>query len=122
MDDLISRQAAYDTLTEYYHQKTETQHESLKEALSRVPTIAPEQEADLSEYSDRLWRAAYERGKTEAQKTGHWIREDSFSNGIVMRIYKCSECNKKASITEEGFWFLSDFCPHCGAKMDGGEK
>lgn len=39
MNDLISRQEAYDTLTEYYHQRTETQHESLKEALSRVPTI-----------------------------------------------------------------------------------
>lgn len=39
MNDSISRQAAYDTLTEYYHQRTETQHEALREALSRVPTI-----------------------------------------------------------------------------------
>ena len=39
MNDLVSKQAAYDTLTEYYHQRTETQHEALREALSRVPTI-----------------------------------------------------------------------------------
>ena len=39
MDEIISRQAAYDTLTEYYHLRTETQRESLKEALSRVTTI-----------------------------------------------------------------------------------
>lgn len=39
MNDLISRQTAYDTLTEYYHHKTEIQHQSLKEALSRVPPI-----------------------------------------------------------------------------------
>lgn len=44
MSDLISRQAAYDTLTEYYHHTTETQHEALKEALSRVPTAQPEWE------------------------------------------------------------------------------
>lgn len=39
MNDLISRQAAYDTLTEYYHLRTEEQHKSLKEALSRVTPI-----------------------------------------------------------------------------------
>lgn len=39
MNDLVSRQAAYDTLTEYYHHTTETQHKSLKEALNRVPKI-----------------------------------------------------------------------------------
>ena len=37
MDDLISRQAVYDTLTEYYHHKTDIQHKALAEALSRVP-------------------------------------------------------------------------------------
>lgn len=37
MNDLISRQAAYDTLTEYYHHTTETQHTALAEALSKVP-------------------------------------------------------------------------------------
>ena len=44
MNDAISRQAAYDTLTEYYNLRTETQRESLKEALSRVPTAQPERE------------------------------------------------------------------------------
>ena len=39
MSDLISKQAAYDTLTEYYHLRTEEQQKSIKEALSRVPNI-----------------------------------------------------------------------------------
>ncbi len=38
MSDLISRQAAYETLTEYYHHKEQIQHEALKEALDRVPS------------------------------------------------------------------------------------
>ena len=35
--DTVSRQAVYDTLTEYYHHKTDMQHKALAEALSRVP-------------------------------------------------------------------------------------
>ena len=38
MSDLIDRQAAHDTLTEYYHHKTDAQHIALAEALSRVPS------------------------------------------------------------------------------------
>ena len=36
-NDYISREAAYDTLTDYYHHRTDIQHQTLREALSRVP-------------------------------------------------------------------------------------
>lgn len=39
MADLIDRQAAYDVLSGYYHHNTEMQHESLREALGRVPSV-----------------------------------------------------------------------------------
>ena len=48
-------------------------------------------------------------------KHGRWI----YNN---MGGWKCSECNNQAP-----FWCmastqnLSDYCPNCGAKMDGGE-
>ena len=35
--ELISKQQAYEVLTEYYHHTTDTQHEALRDALSRVP-------------------------------------------------------------------------------------
>lgn len=38
MSDTISRKAAYEVLTEYYHHKTELQHKALREALDRVPS------------------------------------------------------------------------------------
>ena len=38
---LIDENEAYEVLTEYYHHKTKTQHEALKDALSRVPTVEP---------------------------------------------------------------------------------
>ena len=37
MNGTITRQAAYDTLTEYYHHHTDVQHAALWEALGRVP-------------------------------------------------------------------------------------
>ena len=33
----IDTDTAYEVLTEYYHHKTEAQHEALREALDRVP-------------------------------------------------------------------------------------
>lgn len=62
-DDLISRKKAYKVLTEYYHHRTEMQHKALRKALDRVPSI----DIDLSDYSDRLWRNAYEQGKADAE-------------------------------------------------------
>lgn len=37
MADFISREAAYKTLTEYYHHSSGVQHTVLREALNRVP-------------------------------------------------------------------------------------
>lgn len=39
--DVVSRQDAYDVLTEYYHHRTDMQHMALKEALGRVPSTRP---------------------------------------------------------------------------------
>lgn len=36
---LIDADEVYKVLTDYYHQRTEIQHEALKEAIGRVPTI-----------------------------------------------------------------------------------
>lgn len=38
MADYISREAAYKTLTEYYHHSSGVQHTVLREAINRVPT------------------------------------------------------------------------------------
>lgn len=36
---LIDAEKAYEVLTDYYHHRTEIQHEALKEAIGRVPTV-----------------------------------------------------------------------------------
>ena len=45
-------------------------------------------------------------------KTGHWIK-GNMDEGIY-----CSECKTKA-LTDD-FWFIkSNYCPNCGARMEG---
>jgi hypothetical protein len=39
MSRYIDADETYDVLSEYYHQRTEIQHQALKEALDRVPTV-----------------------------------------------------------------------------------
>lgn len=82
MNDSIDRQAAIDALDEQIkfcdnalcdfnislkdEYAVKVERASLcayKEILEDLPSVQP----DLSGYSDRLWKAAYERGKAEAQ-------------------------------------------------------
>lgn len=39
MSDLVDKQSVYDTLTDYYHHTTQTQHDALRDALCRVPSV-----------------------------------------------------------------------------------
>ena len=62
-DDSISRQAAMDAVTKY---RTKYDLRDLLADLEVMPSAQP----DLSEYSDKLWRTAYERGKAEGYEQG----------------------------------------------------
>ena len=44
---------------------------------------------------------------------GHWIYENFYTH--------CSVCGKMAIYDKYGQEVESDYCPRCGAKMDGGE-
>ena len=60
MDDFISRQDAIDAMKSISDSICE---QRAIDALCELPSAQP----DLSGYSSRLWKAAYERGKAEAQ-------------------------------------------------------
>lgn len=47
---------------------------------------------------------------------GEWIKTSEF-----MPIYGCSVC-KERNLFKNGQNVLSNYCPNCGAKMDGGKK
>ena len=49
----------------------------------------------------------------EPVRHGRWINENFYTH--------CSACGKMAIYDKYGQEFESDYCPHCGAKMDGGD-
>ena len=92
MGRMIDTDAAYAVLTDYYHHSTDTQHAALREALGRVETV-----------------------DAVPVVHGHW-KEDTGGYGFWI----CSACGFVSEASAANM--LYKFCPHCGAKMDGGMK
>jgi NADH pyrophosphatase NudC (nudix superfamily) len=94
MPRLIDADEAYKVLTDYYHHGMEIQHEALKEALSKVPTVDTE------------------------PRHGRWLDvlvaddDEGETDGV-----ECSVCG----YTDINVYWAKTyhrFCPNCGAKMD----
>lgn len=79
--------------------------------------------------SDELVRYCYpcekvlkkidEQPTIEERKTGKWIR--NVDDDINAWWYECSECGDYPLKNAYGHDELSQWCPHCGAKMEGEE-
>ena len=48
-------------------------------------------------------------------KRGYWKREDN----KVCYWYVCSECRDEIPRNKYGGWSFPNYCPNCGARMDG---
>lgn len=121
-DDLISRQAAIDSIRELEKSSNGWDYDVLDadltyEVLMEVPAVQPNPEKDRQESKDYCaecdhvemcsWYphdgCEFRETKTK-QKTGQWI-----SNRHTDTVL-CSECKKC-------YGDESKFCPNCGAKM-----
>lgn len=110
MADLIDRQAAIDAVRSYYDECDE-QEESIEERIERLPSV----DIDLSRFSDKLWKTAYERGKADAVRHGRWIYDRLITTtGGTYGVRRCSECESYYQDVGYGF----NYCPHCGALMN----
>ena len=96
MDDLISRQTAIDAADRADY--TELAVEDVKKVTDEV----------IKELK-QLPSAQTER------KKGKWIR---ITDEVFADRFECSECGKLPPI-ENFEWWLSDYCPNCGADMRG---
>lgn len=92
MSDTISREKAYEVLSEYYHHKTEIQHKALRVALDMVPSA----DIDLSDYSDRLWRNAYEQGKAVSKEA----LDEAYAHGYTTAEADFHKKNQWIPVTE----------------------
>jgi len=105
MSDLISRQAAIDALHMHlmYRMGTDSNKKRLDDWINSLPSAEP----DMSEYSDKLWKAAYERGKAEAQQ--RWIPCSERLPEPRADVWTCSDIGQIQGYYEEnvGIWYAS---------------
>ncbi len=105
MEQLILRQAVIDEGMSYINGDCFCDKEDFAkyvEFIKQLPPIQPE------------------------SHTGHWepvgmaeaVGGESAMWGSAIAYHVCSECREQA-LEEDGEEKLSDFCPHCGAKMEG---
>lgn len=65
--------------------------------------------------AEALYNAGYRK-----QGEGEWV--DKYNGKYANQLYKCSVCGSTAHSDDRGHWFLTPYCPSCGAKMGGGAK
>jgi hypothetical protein len=70
----------------------------------------------LAEYEDLV-----EQGELVRVVHGEWIPEDVAYNGRTEK-FKCSACGRVHFYGHYVHSLEYEFCPMCGAKMDGGDK
>ena len=98
MDDLISRQAmldGIDKLIKIHFDRTVVLYKARKVAED-LPSVQPE------------------------RKTGRWIPDNT---DYYRTRFICSACGESEEVPTTGFGngTMWDYCPMCGAKMEGGE-
>ena len=85
-----------------------------KEVISELKYKRSRLIKSLSERDYEVYSKAIEA--LENRKTGHWINRESDFNATVY--HYCSVCNSKTPTGASKYDFY-DYCPHCGAKMEG---
>lgn len=105
--DLIDRQDAIDAIMS---EPPDAHYPSwYADILKELPSAS----TDLSTFSDKLWKIAYERGRKEGRKKGKWI--DEKKDSISLLVWgECSICGYDSAIHY-------CFCPNCGS-YNGGEE
>lgn len=90
--------------------------EVLPEAIKEViqETMVEDGEITVTPVKRGFWEPI-----SESEMTGF---NPKFAERDPIAGYKCSNCGNEAIFSCNDEFVLSDYCPDCGAKMDGGEN
>ena len=90
---------------------------TLEEAIAHAEEVADydcyndDQRACANEHR-QLAKWLKELKSLKENKTGHWIEQDFVSPGASFTVYQCPKCNEIS-------WNPYNYCPECGARMEG---
>lgn len=92
--------------------------EAAREAIEDLMDIHFDRQVVLAKARDAIvWLPSADR------PTGRWMNKDSSVLGIT---YECSNCGRDCvsavSYDIKGNEWRYNYCPYCGAKMEGGEE
>ena len=95
-----------------------------QEAIATIEHIAQYMDEDELLHHSRPLALAYLALTEDASVPvvyGRWISWEEAGNFVPSPDrHECSVCHDAAQVLVNGFELLSDYCPNCGAKMDGG--
>ena len=110
MAEHIERAAAIDAVSEVYFDTPDVNlsAEKFEAAINAIPT------ADVAPVVHGRWIPVY-----ESEITG-W--DPAVAGRDPIGGYICSACKEESIYDCNDEFVLSNYCPHCGAKMDGGDN
>ena len=89
------------------------------EAISILATsVRPREQKDRARYDEAVKMAIDALNEPE-RKTGKWIIEPYDVENDIW-VHRCGECMKVTMLGSKKSRF--NYCPNCGAKMEGEEK
>ena len=100
-EDAVSREAVLSVIDTYMNKSVELHYlptsDGIKKLISILPSVQPE------------------------RKTGRWIPDNT---DYYRTKFICSVCGESEEVPTTGFGYgtMWDYCPNCGAKMDGERK
>lgn len=104
MDEYIKREEAKRTIVEAVDNGLATTSADLAEILDELPA------ADV---------APVRHGRWDGEGDGYAETEDG-EMALVYDVWNCSECGYTIDEGIDAPGLLPNYCPNCGAKMDGG--
>lgn len=105
-----------DALIKNYFDRCRTEFEVINHCISDENVVHIIQNAPTV-FDDNAYSQGYKQGTCDSKNDrpqGEWIDE-----GI--RGYVCSACGDRLAFSDE-YDYQTNFCPNCGAKMEGGAE
>ena len=112
----------YEPVANFIQGKTESfiEGELLRVTQEMGLDVNREELLKALQYDRGQYEKGYQDGCRDSLKAGEWT---TIEDDILMEtVYKCSVCKEEfvtidGETPQEHLW---NYCPHCGAKMDGG--